>query len=603
MDVTEHISSLRAWMRENGFDLLVTPKADPHHVEWLRPEANLVQRFSGFGGSYGKLVVGRERAILMTSGIYAEAAEKQLGPLGFDIVDDSSVPLDAWLKATLSPGDRVGIDPWLHSATDYAALAASIKAGGAFLIDLTVNPFAEIASAPVITICQVTAHPPQFAGESSAQKRERMAAQIGAIPADAALLSAPDSICWLLNIRGRDVFDTPLVYAFALLRHDGSAALYIDLEKITADIRQHLGSAVEILPYAAIGDVFRHDSRIKTVAMDFDTTSRAFIDLAAESGVAATNAVDPCQLAKCIKNPVEREGAVAAHVRDGVAQVRFWRWWSERVAHGNGPDEADAEYRIDGLRAEMEYHRGVSFRTISAAGPHASMPHYHSDLSATEPLIADNFFLLDSGGQYLDGTTDVTRTFAVGTPSMEMKLRYTQVLKGLIAANGARFPRGTRGYMIDAFARQPLWIDGLDYPHGTGHGVGSFLGVHEYPLRLRAKPDPTPLVPGMITSVEPGFYAAGRFGIRHENLVLVEADEDEPDSPYLRFRTLTLCPFDLSPILWERLSAEEVGWIDAYHAQVRGMLALLLDGEDLDWLMERTAPVAEQLSALSNVAA
>lgn len=597
-DLDTLLTALRTWMADRPVDALVIPKADAHHVEWLRPHKNLVARLTGFDGSYGRIVIWRDRQVLITSGIYVEAATEALAPLGFEIVDDDRTNWLEWLAAQLTKGARVGIDPWLHTMSEYVAARVIVGAAGAELVEIDENPVDRIAPLPTQIPPQYVLHPERFAGIDAATKRRRVAEIVAARGSDACLLSAPDSICWLLNIRGNETFDAPLAFAMALVKADAAVTLFLGPEGVTPELAAHLGADVNLCNYKAIhhyGDALPKDA---VVEMDAARTSEAVAAVARDRGCTVIDRPDPCQDLKAVKNPVEVAGARAAHLRDGVAQVRFWRWLDARLCEAAMPTEAEAERRIDALRAEQAHFHSVSFRTIAGTGPSGAMPHYHSDLSRDISFVRDSFFLLDSGGQFLDGTTDVTRTWAVGLPPAEACFHYTLVLKGMIDAHVLRFPEGSRGYMIDAAARRPLWTVGLDYPHGTGHGVGSFLGVHEYPIRLRTKPDPEPLVAGMITSIEPGYYAAGRYGIRLENLVCVVPDDEKPG--LLGFETLTLCPFDLRPLLRAELETSHIAWLDAYHAMVRErLLPHLDDSADRDWLIARTQPVDQQMPAVA----
>lgn len=591
----DRIDALRDWMRREGVDVLLVPRADAHHVEWLRPARNLVQRFCGFEGSYAKLIVDQNNVVLITSGIYVEAAEKLLAPQGIKVVDDTDYPLDIWCAEQLTAGTTLALDPWLHSSLEITTLSPVLERGGIVLKLLDENPLEAIAPPTIEGATAAWSHPEHFSGQSAGQKITTVSDSLRVRGVDAHLLSAPDSICWLLNIRGADVFDTPLVYAFALIHASGKVGLYIDPEKVNETLLNHLGLGVTIHPYASIDTILLQASSVKVLEFDRASTSHVFETLSRLSNIEIVDHVDPCQILKCAKNEVELAGAQNAHLRDGVAQVRFWSWWTDRQAAGEAPTEREAEEKINELRGEDPLFHGVSFRTISASGGNASMPHYHTDLRQTVPLAANNFFLLDSGGQYLDGTTDVTRTYPVGSPTNEMLKRYTQVMKGLIASSSARFPTGTRGYMLDSLARQALWADGVNYPHATGHGVGSFLGVHEGPVRLRARPDVTALVPGMIVSIEPGYYSAGQFGIRHENLVAVIADHDAlAETPFLKFETLTLCPFDVSSLVLSMITPSEIKWLDDYHARVRSLLGPHVDGSAKEWLLQTTQPISQQ---------
>jgi Xaa-Pro aminopeptidase len=586
------LAMLRQAMAEAGLDALVLPKADAHHVEWLRPAVNLVARFSGFQGSYGRIIIFQDRYVLVTSGIYLEAAAAALNPLGFEIIDDDRESWVDWLSRQAPHRARIGCDPWLHTMDEFALIERTLASARLELVSVANNPVERILPKQVISPPLFFAHPERFTGLSSAAKRSQVAEGLRERGADACLLSAPDSLCWLLNIRGDQTFDAPLAFGWALVRADASVTLFLGPDGVTADLVDHLDAGVTIVDYDRISAFCEHLAPGALVELDASRTSEAVARIAFSNGRPIINRPDPCQPLKAVKNPIEIAGARTAHLRDGIAQVRFWHWLDARVSKQDLPTEAEAEERIDALRAEQQHFRSVSFRTIAATGPSGSMPHYRSDLTREIRFVPDALFLLDSGGQFLDGTTDVTRTWGVGRPSAEACLHYTLVLKGMIDAHTLRFPRGSRGYMIDAAARRPLWLKGLDYPHGTGHGVGSFLGVHEYPIRLRTKPDPEPLIEGMITSIEPGYYRPGHYGIRHENLVCVTADEQQEG--FLKFETLTLCPFDLEPVVEDELGPEQIAWLDSYHDMVWERLRDHLDGGDRDWLHRRTRAFRDQ---------
>ncbi|MBV9526941.1 aminopeptidase family protein P, partial [Sphingomonas sp.] len=435
------------------------------------------------------------------------------------------------------------------------------------------------------------------AGKSSAEKRTEIGDWLAKVPADAAVLSALDSIAWAFNVRGADVSHTPVALAYALVHADGTADLFVASEKIGPEVRQHLGNGVRLHERSefesALGQLKGH-----TVAVDPERAVAAIFDALERANATIVTLRDPTILPKAIKNPAEIAGQKAAQERDGAAIARFLRW-VEVEAPGGEVDELTASDKLESLRRENPEIRDLSFDTISGAGPNGAIVHYKSSEATNRKLESGNLYLVDSGGQYVDGTTDITRTVVVGEPTDEMRDRFTRVLKGHIALATAVFPRGTRGTQLDSFARRPLWEAGLDYAHGTGHGVGSFLSVHEGPQRIspvgssQAGGD-EPLAAGMILSNEPGYYKTGEYGIRIENLVLVvERQIEGAEKPMLGFETLTFAPIDRRLVEAGMLSADELGWLNCYHAHVLARIGPRLSGDDLAWLRAACAPMAE----------
>ncbi|MGE5505482.1 MAG: aminopeptidase family protein P, partial [Actinomycetota bacterium] len=432
----------------------------------------------------------------------------------------------------------------------------------------------------------VVAHPQRFAGRSSAEKRIDVADAKKADKLDAAFLSAPDSVAWLLNIRGGDVDYTPLPLAFALVHADAGVELFMDPAKLAAGV---VDDAVTV---RAPGELAAALDRLKDKRVRVDQAAAPYwvVDRLNHAGARIDRGADPCALPKACKNAVELDGARAAHRRDGAAMVRFLAWLAGR---GPGVREMEAADRLAAFRAEGEHFRGLSFPTISGAGPNGAIVHYRSTPATDRALEAGQLYLLDSGAQYLDGTTDVTRTVAIGTPGPEERARFTLVLKGHIAVSAARFPAGTTGSQLDVLARHALWAAGLDYDHGTGHGVGSYLGVHEGPQRISKVGSPVALRPGMVLSNEPGYYKPGAYGIRIENLVAVVEAAAPPgaERQLLGFEPLTLVPIDLGLVDPTLLTAAELAWLDSYHTRVRAEIAPLVDGTARAWLEKATRPI------------
>jgi len=569
---------------------LILPRADAHHVEWLAPGQNAVERLTGFTGSFGVLVVTPRSAVLCTSDIYAQSEQASLAVRGVETARISySDPV--WIAAqSAGPGGALAYDPLRTSIALHARLEAAAHAAGARLLAWAdwddTPPASAVSSAPA----QV--HPLIYAGVASAEKRRAAGAAIAEAGADAALISAADAVCWLLNLRGGDAPDTPLLFAFCLLARDGSARLFARLTQIGPAIASHLGPDVRIEPYEALEGALQAGGHT-ALLMDPDTASVQFADAARRGGARLILRPDPCDRLKGCKNPIEIAGARAAHRRDGLAVCRFLAWLDARFAAGDPPGEREAAAHIEGLRAQDPLFRSVSFATIAAAGPNAAAPHYRPRPAGEDrrPQPGE-LFLLDSGGQYLDGTTDVTRTIAHGRLDDERRARFTLAMQALIDASTLPFPAGARGIQLDAAARARFWREGLDFGHGLGHGVGSYLGVHEGPSRMRPSLEfQAPLEAGMILSIEPGCYVPGAYGLRHENLALVVAHAPIGAAPALAFETLTLVPFDRAALALERLSRAERGWLDGYHQTVRTALAADLRGDEQRFLLRATEPL------------
>jgi Xaa-Pro aminopeptidase len=500
-----------------------------------------------------------------------------------------------WLKDHAPDGARIGYDPWLHSRDWVRAAAKALKDKGAELVAVEANPIDRVwADRPAPSDARLVVQPEELAGKSSAQKRHDVADWLVEHKADAVVLAALDSIAWTFNVRGQDVSHTPVALAFALVNADGTAELFVAGEKVGDDIRQHLGNGVRLHERDAF-EPYLAGLKGKTVAVDPERSVAAITQALEAAGATIIDARDPVVLAKAVKNPVEIAGQKAAQARDGAAIARFLRWVEVDDASGR-IDEKAAAAHLESLRRETGALKDLSFDTISAVGPNGALPHYGG--GANRPLAKGTLYLCDSGGQYQDGTTDITRTVPLGEPSDEMRDRFTRVLQGHIAIATALFPKGTRGSQLDSFARRPLWEAGCDYAHGTGHGVGSFLSVHEGPQRIspvgssQAGGD-EPLQAGMILSNEPGYYKDNEYGIRIENLVLVvEKPVAGADKEVLGFETLTFAPIDRRLIVTDMLSTAERRWLDDYHAQVLAVIGPQLEGEDLNWLEAQCAPLA-----------
>ncbi len=584
----ERLAALRGRFDALGLDGFVVARGDEHLNEYVASGAERLAWISGFTGSAGAAVVTREAACLFVDGRYTlQAAEQTDAALWMrkHLIDE---PPLAWVR-TLPRGFRLGYDPRLHAQAWAEDAEAAMKAAGGTLVAVAANPVdAAWSDRPAAPISPVIVHPLEFAGRSAADKRRALAEGLAARGLDAAVLTQPDSIAWLLNIRGFDVPNTPLPLAFALAHADATVDLYIDARKFTAGIREHLGPEVRVHAPDAFATALEALGARAVSADPARSNAWVFQRLAA-AGARIRREPDPLMLPKACKNAAELAGLRAAHVRDGVAITRLLAWLS-RQRPGPALTELAVVEQAWRLRAEGARFHGLSFGTISAAGPHAALPHYRASQTSNRALADGEIYLIDSGAQYLDGTTDITRTTMIGAPSTEMRDRYTRVLKGHIALDRTVFPSGTSGAQLDVLARQFLWVAGLDYDHGTGHGVGMMLSVHEGPQRIAKGASSVALAPGMVLSDEPGYYKAGEYGIRIENLVVVrEVAIPDAERPMLGFEALTLAPIERRLIEPGLLTPDERAWIDAYHARVHAEIGPHLDAEDRAWLEVATA--------------
>ncbi|MBU3076578.1 aminopeptidase P family protein [Sphingomonas quercus] len=594
----DRLKALRAELARRRLDGFVVPLTDEHMSEYVGAYAQRLAWLTGFEGSAGSAVVLPEDAAIFVDGRYTLQVREQVDSRHWQYQSVPDTSIAKWLEANAAAGARIGYDPWLHTRGWVEAARAALAGKGAELVAVETNPIDAVwPDHPAPSDARLIVHPDALAGRSAAEKRQDIAEWLGKAGADATVLSALDSIAWAFNVRGADVDRTPVALAYAIVHADGTADLFVDAAKIGDDVRQHLGNAVRIANRAAFPAALEALAG-KTVMVDPERAVAAIFEALAAGGAQIRAERDPTVLPKAIKNPAEIAGHKAAQARDGAALVRFLHWLSIEAPKG-GLTELSAAARLRELRDETRLLRDLSFDTISAAGPHAAIPHYRVSEASDLPLRLDEIYLVDSGGQYQDGTTDVTRTIIVGTPSDEMKDRFTRVLKGHIAIATARFPAGTRGSQLDSLARQYLWAAGLDYAHGTGHGVGAFLSVHEGPQRISPAGSSQsggdePLRAGMILSNEPGYYKAGEYGIRIENLVLVvDRPVDGQEKPVLGFETLTFAPIDRALIAPGLLNEMERAWLDDYHADVRARIGPLLPEETRQWLDAVTAPIGD----------
>jgi len=593
----DRLKALREQLKADKLDGFVVPLTDEHMSEYVGSYAQRLAWLTGFQGSAGSAVVLPEEAAIFVDGRYTLQVRSQVDGKDWSYQSVPETSAADWLKEHAPEGGRIGYDPWLHSRDWVKKATQALAARGAELVAVEQNPIDKVWSdRPEASKAHLIVQPDQYAGRSSADKRHEIADWLEKQGADAAVLSALDSIAWAFNVRGADVSRTPVALAFALVRSDGTADLYVDPEKVSAEVRQHLGNGVRLHDRdefeSALGEL-----KGQTVAVDPERAVAAIFEALDKAGAKVVPVRDPTILAKAIKNPVEIAGQKSAQERDGAAISRFLRW-VEAEAPGGQIDELTASDHLEALRKENPELRDLSFDTISGAGPNGAIVHYKSSEKTNRKLAKGELYLVDSGGQYVDGTTDITRTVAIGEPTQEMRDRFTRVLKGHIAVATAIFPKGTRGSQLDSFARRPLWEAGLDYAHGTGHGVGSFLSVHEGPQRISPvgsaqSGGDEPLKAGMILSNEPGYYKTGEYGIRIENLVLVvDKPVEGAEKETLGFQTLTFAPIEPRLIDVSMLSDSELKWLNDYHAEVLARIGHRLEGEDKAWLERQCAPLS-----------
>jgi len=589
-----NVPKLRARLSELKLDGLIIPHEDEYQNEYLPASTDRLGWMSGFTGSAGAAIVMEAEAVMLVDGRYTLQVADQVDGTLFAYADLMDPGIAGWLQTHTTAAHRIGYDPRLVSPDVLANWQQATDSTGAELVALSVNPIDEIwAERPAAPRAAIHPHPIEFAGQAHGDKIAQIADSLRSQNADTTIITSPASIAWLFNIRGGDVACTPLPLSSAMVHADGTASLFVDANKITDDTRRHLGNSVSIETEAAI------DAAItglcgQTLALDPSTASAWYFEAARQAGVKLVRAADPCALPKACKNPVEVEGARIAHRRDGLALCKFLHWLDSDEVQTGGATEISAAQQLESFRRESGVLRDLSFESISGAGPNGAIVHYRVNTASNLPLEPGSLFLIDSGGQYNEGTTDVTRTLAIGQPTDEMRDRFTRVLKGHIGLAKIRFPAGTTGTHLDALARMSLWEAGLDYDHGTGHGVGSFLGVHEGPHRIAKGWNAVALQTGMIVSNEPGFYKTGAYGIRIENLQVVTPLSETPggERPMLGFESLTLAPIDLRLVQADLLNRDEINWLDGYHAQVYATHAPHLDDEMGTWLRHATRKIA-----------
>jgi Xaa-Pro aminopeptidase len=589
----ERLAALREELKNRELGGFVIPHSDEHLSEYVGAYAKRLAWLTGFDGSVGTAVVLSDTAALFVDGRYTLQARQQVDGRHWSYQTVPQTSPEAWLRDQAPAGARIGYDPWVHSRAWVNRVGLSVKKKDLSLVPVGSNPVDAVwTDRPGPSEAKIFAHPEELAGRSSTDKRIQLARGLTGVGADAVVLSALDSIAWTFNIRGDDIVHTPVALAYAVVHRDGSSDLFVAPRKLDDPIRAHLGPSVRLHPRDAIESYLRglHGGK---VLIDPQSSVDALFLLLEEGGATIIEGDDPIVLPKAIKNSAEIGGHRAAQARDGAALSRFLHWIDVEGPRG-GVSELAATEELLRCRQTSGQLRDLSFDTISGAGPNGAIVHYRATSDTNRTLELNSLYLVDSGAQYVDGTTDVTRTISIGTPTAEMRDRYTRVLKGHIALARAVFPPGTSGRQLDLLARQSLWEAGLDYAHGTGHGVGSYLSVHEGPQRIGyTGACDAPLAAGMILSNEPGYYKAGEYGIRIENLVLVVPREiPGAERSMLGFETLTFAPFDRHLIDTSLLTVTERAWVDAYHADVANIIAPQLEGLAQEWLLETTRPLS-----------
>ncbi|NOJ06319.1 aminopeptidase P family protein [Vibrio splendidus] len=588
----ERVAAVRAWLETNNLDAVIIPHEDEYLGEYVPAHNERLHWLTGFTGSAGAAVITRETAAIFVDGRYTVQVRKQVPAELFEYRHLIEEPALDWIINSLPQGSKVAFDPRMHTAAwlkgAQAKLAEKVE-----LTTLSANPIDALWSdRPEPIVSDVRLMATDAVGQSSESKRAEIAGLLKAKGADAAILTELDSICWLLNIRGLDVSRLPVVLSNAIIHADESVDFFLDPARTPAGFEAHVGNGIRVSHPSEL-EARLQSLEGKNVSVDSSTSNAWYTLVLQNAGAHIIEAADPCLMPKAAKNETEIAGMKACHIRDGVAMAKFLSWIDAEVAQGNLHNEAVLADKVQSFREQDPTLMDLSFDTISAAGGNAAMCHYnHENQPEPGQLEMNTLYLVDSGGQYLDGTTDITRTIAIGQPSDEMIQQFTLALKGHIGIARARFPQGTRGFQLDILARQHLWAEGFDYDHGTGHGVGHFLSVHEGPQSISKKLIDVPLVEGMVLSNEPGYYRAEEFGIRIENLELVVELPTQGDFSVLTFESLTRCPIDKRNINVDLLTRPELAWLNDYHQKVWNDVSPLVEGDTLEWLRQSTTPLS-----------
>ena len=591
--INERVERLRSWMKENGISAFVFPSSDPHNSEYVAEHWKSREWISGFSGSAGTAVVTLEHAALWTDSRYFIAAEKELKGTDFQLMKlrvEGTPSVSEWLVRELSNYQKavVGVDGNVNSFAEVSLMERELASKGNITVRTDADPMAELwTDRPVIPDNKVSLHPLEYSGESTSSKISRIRKQLADSGADGLLVTALDEIAWVLNLRGSDVHCNPVFVSYLLISPE-KVVLYINNVKLLAEVKDYLTSEqIVVDAYEAVVDGLRSYEG-KSLLVDMSSTNYSLATAVPTEKLC--EGVSPIASMKAIKNEAEQEGFRAAMLRDGVAVVKFLAWLKPAVEAG-GQTEISLDERLTALRAEQPKFKGISFDTIVGYEEHGAIVHYEATPETDIPVESHGLVLIDSGAQYLDGTTDITRTIALGEITEEQRRVYTLVLKGHIQLDMCRFPAGACGSQLDAIARVPMWREGYNYMHGTGHGVGSYLNVHEGPHQIRMEWRPAPLQAGMTVTNEPGIYLEGKFGVRIENTLLIVPAETTPFGDFLKFETLTLAPIDTTPIVFEMLSEEEREWLNNYHHRVYESLKPYLTAVEQEWLRKATLPI------------
>lgn len=590
------LARLRTLMAEEGLDALLVPRSDEHQGEYVAPCSERLAWITGFTGSAGSAIILAKRAVLFVDGRYTVQAAEQTDPALFEIDSLVDNPPREWVKSNLANGARIGFDPWLHTVGEIRALRKAVQKAGAEAVSLSRNLIDAVwDDRPAEPVTPVIIHPLSYAGVAADEKLELLRGKLREEGVAHTVLTDPASLAWTFNVRGNDVPHTPLALGFVILSAEGRPRVFLHPGKLSDEVRTYLEDLADLHAPEALLDQLGALAPGTRIGLDESMAADRLRQVIEECGGEVVSFSDPAALPRATKNETELAGTRAAHLRDGASLAAFLAWLDAQepgsLTEIKVVEQLEATRMKVGQSMQMPL-KDISFGTICGAGPNAALPHYRVTEESNRKVAAGGLLLVDSGGQFSDGTTDVTRTVAIGQPSEEMCKRFTLVLKGMIAISMLRFPEGTRGADIDAFARHALWRNGLDYNHGTGHGVGSYLSVHEGPQRI-AKTGVTKLATGMILSNEPGYYKQGHYGIRIENLVVVSRPQaiDGGDLAMHSFETLTLAPIDRRLIVAELLSEEERAWLNAYHRRVAQEITPLVDDATAEWLAQATAVI------------
>jgi len=590
-NIANRVSQIQGWIEKQSLNALIISHADEYLSEYVPPENERLAWATGFTGSAGLAIITSEKRAVFVDGRYTVQVKEQVDSNLYETLHIKDSPWTKWIEQNLQSNAKIGYDPRLHQA-NWEENTKKLLEDNFNLVPIDENPIDLFwKERPQPNENKALLLNEKYTGKSSGDKRRNMAEEISKNNCDAAFLTQLDSIAWLLNIRGNDVPCNPVLLCHGLLHADGSFELFIDKNKIPDDFHNHVGQNVAFYAPTDIKKQLQNFAG-KKIQLDSKRSNIWAKNIISDAGATVILKDDPCTLPKACKNDTEIQGMKNCHIRDATAVCNFLAWLDDKIDEGNLPNEAALSDKIDSLRAELDLFKGISFGTISAAGENAALPHYsHRGKTTPVSLTMDSVYLVDSGGQYLDGTTDITRTVAVGMPSDVIKKASTLVLKGHISLSSARFPEGIAGQSLDTFARQHLWQEGLDYDHGTGHGVGCYLNVHEGPHSIGKGANKVPLKEGMVVSNEPGYYKEGEFGIRSENLIFVKKIKDADCKNLLGFENLTYVPFDTRLLDMSLLIESEIAWINQYHSEVLNKVGPHLEGSALEWLKKAVQAV------------